>query len=123
MLSASRFADQKGTIATYPLLFVFGLLPQVLIGFGFSRWMAPGDLSWALGAMSILVMGMMLGVFLGRRPFQLFFAKMGLWAPVALNAVAHGYTIAAVALGAPGALSLGWRVAAAAVRNALRGCS
>ncbi|WP_010413908.1 EAL domain-containing protein [Citromicrobium sp. JLT1363] len=98
LLSASRASARSLPVPDYVILFALGLVPQALIGWGFARWMVPGDLAWALGAMSILVIGMMLGVLLGQRPFQLFFAKVSLWSPVALNAVVHDYLMAAVAL-------------------------
>jgi len=92
LFSLSRRVGGGEPLRRHSVVAVFGVLPHVLIGFGFAHWMDFGGLPPGFGIASIIAEGSMAAVFLAARPFPVLFAKLGLWAPLSVYAVMAGDT-------------------------------
>ncbi|RDS76114.1 EAL domain-containing protein [Alteriqipengyuania lutimaris] len=78
---ATRPIRGEGLVRDIAVFSAFALLPNLLVGIGFSEWMAHGGLPQSLGLAAIIGMGNLAAVFLGGRPFVLLSLKVGLWLP------------------------------------------
>tara|TARA_B100000678_G_scaffold288878_1_gene298193 strand:+ start:1491 stop:4190 length:2700 start_codon:yes stop_codon:yes gene_type:complete len=90
LFSLSRTVKQGGPLRRLWVTAAFGLVPHLMIGFGFAHWMGHGGLPLGFGLASIIAAGSMAAVFLAGRPFPLLFVKLGLWAPLAFDALFSG---------------------------------
>lgn len=87
---ATRPIRGEGLVRDFAVLFIFALLPNFLVGVGFSEWMSHGGLPHSLGLAAIIAIGNLAAVFLGGRPFTLLFVKAGLWLPLVAHMVMAG---------------------------------
>ena len=94
---ATRTIRGEGLLRDIATVSAFALLPNLLVGIGFSEWMDHGGLAFSLGLAAIIAMGNLAAVFLGGRPFILLFVKVGLWLPFVGHMVFDGDMIVLIA--------------------------
>ena len=97
LFSLSRTVRNEGSVRRLSITAAFGLVPHLLVGFGFAWWMRHGGLPLGFGIASLIATGSMAAVFLAARPFPMMFVKLGLWSPIALFSIVAGDMMVAVA--------------------------
>ncbi len=90
LFSLSRTVRNARSIPHLLVTTAFGLVPHLLVGFGFAEWMYSGGLPAGLGFAAIIAAGSMAAVFLAGRPFPMMFTNLGLWSPMAAYSAWQG---------------------------------